>query len=253
MYSSGVTLQAIGIPLKRWGCVLVDTVISGAMTALVIFKGNFYTDLSGFLDYIVVWLGPWFGILLADYLIRRGRYDVLSLAEKRGGLYWRNGDFNESLALGMFGAMMGIHALYYVPSHTGPLSNGIHGADFSCIFGMIVAVLCTGSCRCQASVKRQSPLPRDWTHPFRNRRRGISDRRRQACAAFRGMLPKPCAPYWYRGDAIRLRAPTRGRRPEQIRRRLTARHAIGVERLSECLLVQRPPDQEDAGGSRTCG
>ena len=94
MYSSGVTLQAIGIPLKRWGCVLVDTVISGAVTALVIFKGNFYTDLSGFLDYIVVWLGPWFGILLVDYLLRRGKYDSVSLAERRGGLYWRDGGFN---------------------------------------------------------------------------------------------------------------------------------------------------------------
>lgn len=84
-----VTLQAIGIPLKRWGYVLIDTVISGGVTALVIFKGNFYRDLSGFLDYIVVWLGPWFGILLVDYLISRGRYDVLSLAEKRGAFYWR--------------------------------------------------------------------------------------------------------------------------------------------------------------------
>ena len=47
LYSSGVTLQALGVPLKRWGCVIVDTVICGAVTALVIFKGNFYTDLSG--------------------------------------------------------------------------------------------------------------------------------------------------------------------------------------------------------------
>jgi len=144
MYSSGVTLQAIGIPLKSWGCVLVDTVISGAVTALVIFKGNFYTDLSGFLDYIVVWLGPWFGILLVDYLLRRGRYDVLSLAEKRGGLYWRNGGFNwkalVSLAAGMFGAMMWIDAAYYYPlNYTSPISNATNGADFSWIFGMIVA------------------------------------------------------------------------------------------------------------------
>ena len=143
MYSSGVTLQAIGIPLKRWGCVLIDTVISGGVTALVIFKGNFYTDLSGFLDYIVVWLGPWFGILLVDYLLRRGRYDVLSLAEKRGGLYWRNGGFNwkalVSLAAGMFGAMMWIDAASYMPAYTGPLSNGTHGADFSWIFGMVIA------------------------------------------------------------------------------------------------------------------
>ena len=146
MYSSGVTLQAIGIPLKRWGCVLVDTVISGAVTALVIFKGNFYTDLSGFLDYIVVWLGPWVGILLVDYLLRRGRYDVLSLAEKRGGLYWRNGGFNwkalVSLALGMFGAMMWIDAAYYYPlNYTSPISNATNGSDFSWLFGMIIAAV----------------------------------------------------------------------------------------------------------------
>ncbi len=156
MYSSGVTLQAIGIPLKRWGCVLLDTVISGAVTALVIFKGKFYTDLTGFLLYIVVWLGPWFGILVADYLLRRGRYDALSLATKRGGLYWRDGGFNwkalVSLALGMFGAMMWIDALYYVPSYTGPISNATHGADFSWIFGMIIAgvayaILSVGSIR----------------------------------------------------------------------------------------------------------
>ncbi|MGA2209466.1 MAG: cytosine permease [Acidimicrobiales bacterium] len=143
MYSSGVTLQAIGIPLKRWGCVVVDTVISGGITALVIFKGNFYTDLSGFLDYIVVWLGPWFGILMVDYLLRRGRYDLESLAAKKGGLYWRDGGFNwkalVSLALGMFAAMMWIDAAFYVPSYTGPLSNATHGGDFSWLFGMIVA------------------------------------------------------------------------------------------------------------------
>jgi purine-cytosine permease-like protein len=143
MYSSGVTLQAIGLPLKRWGCVLVDTVISGAVTVLIVLKGHFYSDLEGFLDYIVVWLGPWFGILLVDNLLRRGRYDLVSLAERKGGLYWRNGGVNwkaiASLALGMFGAMRWIDALYYNPSYTGPLSNWTHGADFSWIFGMIVA------------------------------------------------------------------------------------------------------------------
>ncbi|MGO9961977.1 MAG: purine-cytosine permease family protein [Acidimicrobiales bacterium] len=145
MYSSGVTLQAIGIPLKRWGCVLVDTVISGAVTIVIVLKGHFYADLEGFLDYIVVWLGPWFGILLVDYLLRRGRYDVVSLAGRRGGLYWRSGGINwkaiVSLAAGMFGAMMWIDAAFYNPAYTGPLSNATHGADFSWIFGMIVAGL----------------------------------------------------------------------------------------------------------------
>jgi purine-cytosine permease-like protein len=145
MYSSGVTLQAIGIPVKRWGCIVIDTIICGGITALVIFKGSFYTDLEGFLDYIVVWLGPWFAIMAVDYFLRRGRYDVHSLAAKRGGVYWRNGGFNwkalTALALGMFAAMMWIDAAYAWPAYTSPISNATNGGDFSWLFGMVVAGL----------------------------------------------------------------------------------------------------------------
>ena len=145
LYSSGVTLQALGLPLKRWGAVIVDTVISGAVTALVIFKGNFYTDLSGFLDYIVVWLGPWFGILMVDYLLRRGRYDTTSLAAKRGGVYWRDGGINwralVALGLGMFAAMTWIDAAFYFPAYSSFFSNRTHGADFSWLFGLIVGAV----------------------------------------------------------------------------------------------------------------
>ncbi|NNM96418.1 MAG: thiamine permease [Candidatus Dormibacteraeota bacterium] len=145
LYSSGVTLQALGIPVKRWGAVLIDTIVAGAVTALVIFKGNFYTDLSGFLDYIVVWLGPWFGILMADYLLRRGRYDPDSLAAKRGGLYWRSGGFNWKAIIaqvvGMAAAMMWIDAQFYVPSYLGPISKATGGADFSWAVGIVVGGL----------------------------------------------------------------------------------------------------------------
>jgi len=145
LYSSGVTLQAIGLPLKRWGAVIVDTIVAGLVTALVIFKGNFYNDLSGFLDYIVVWLGPWFAIMLVDYLLRKQRYDTESLAVARGGLYWRNGGVNwralVAQALGMVAAVMWIDAKYYVPSYVGPLSNATHGADFSWLVGIVVGGL----------------------------------------------------------------------------------------------------------------
>jgi purine-cytosine permease-like protein len=168
LYSSGVTLQAIGIPLKRWGCVLVDTIISGGVTALVIFKGHFLTDLSGFLDYIVVWIAPWFGILLVDNLLRRGRYDPMSLIAQRGGLYWRDGGFNWkaliSLALGMFAAVMWVDALYYVPSYVAPLSNATHGADFSWLFGFLVGglaywILSAGSVRKEMSSPASASAP----------------------------------------------------------------------------------------------
>jgi NCS1 nucleoside transporter family len=145
MYSSGVTLQALGVPLKRWGCVLVDTIIAGAVTALIIFKGKFYTDLTGFLLYIVVWLAPWFGIYFVDYLLRGGRYDPASLAARRGGLYWRNGGFNWrallALAAGMFAAMMWINAAFFFPAYSGPLANGTNGMDLSWAFGLVVGSL----------------------------------------------------------------------------------------------------------------
>ena len=145
MYSSGVTLQALGLPAKRWVCVVIDTIISGGVTALVIFKGNFYTDLSGFLDYIVVWLGAWFGVYIVDYMLRRGRYDFASLAAKKGGLYWRNGGFNwkalTSLRTCRPPAMMWIEAQYYVPSYSSPLSNHFYGADFSWAFGLLVSAI----------------------------------------------------------------------------------------------------------------
>ncbi|MGP8161674.1 MAG: purine-cytosine permease family protein [Candidatus Dormibacteria bacterium] len=143
MYSSGVTLQAIGIPVKRWGCILIDTIVSGVVTGLVIFQGKVGTDLSEFLDYIVVWLGAWFAIMAVDYLLRRGSYDRASLTAHRGGLYWRDGGFNWkallALAAGMFAAMMWIDALYYYPAYQGPISSATGGGDLSWLIGIVVA------------------------------------------------------------------------------------------------------------------
>jgi NCS1 family nucleobase:cation symporter-1 len=143
MYSSSVTLQALGVGLKRWVCILIDTLVSGGVTALVIFKGNFYDDLSGFLDYIVVWLSAWFGIMAVDYLLRGGRYHRPSLAAPRGGLYWRRGGLNwravVALVLGMAAALMWTDAQFYFPAYESPLSRVTQGGDLSWLAGLVVA------------------------------------------------------------------------------------------------------------------
>ncbi len=142
LYSAGVTLESLGLRLKRTYSVIVNIVVAGAVALLVLLVGNLYTDLSGFLDYTLVWLAPWFSIYFVDYLLRRGRYDVKSLVSERGGVYWRNGGFNVralvSLGLGMLAAIMWIDGQYYVPSFMGPLSRATGGADFSWILGIIV-------------------------------------------------------------------------------------------------------------------
>ena len=148
MYSSGVTLQALGLPLKRWGAVILDTVVCAVVTGIILFHGNFYADFSGFLLYIVVWLSAWFGILMTDYLLRGGTYHSLSLRSARDGLYWRHDGVHWpaiiAQVLGMAAALMWINAAFAKPAYTGPLSNhfpGLHGGDFSWAIGIVVGAL----------------------------------------------------------------------------------------------------------------
>ncbi len=148
MYSSGVTLQALGLPIKRWGAVILDTVVCAVVTGIILFHGNFYADFSGFLLYIVVWLSAWFGILMTDYLMRGGRYHSLSLASARDGLYWRNGGIHWPAVIaqvvGMVAALMWINAAFDVPAYVGPISNhfpGLQGGDFSWALGIVVGAL----------------------------------------------------------------------------------------------------------------
>jgi purine-cytosine permease-like protein len=145
LYSSGVTLQALGIPIKRWFAVIVDTVIVAIVTGVVLFKGNFYKDFAGFLLYILVWLTPWFGILMTDFLLRRGRYNAEALVAERGGVYWRHGGIHWpgviAQALGMVAVLMWINASIAVPSYVGPISNATGGSDFSWAMGIVVGAL----------------------------------------------------------------------------------------------------------------
>jgi nucleobase:cation symporter-1, NCS1 family len=148
MYSSGVTLQALGVPVRRWGAVIIDTVVCAVVTGIILFHGNFYKDFSGFLLYIVVWLAPWFGILITDWLLRRRRYDPLALRSNRDGLYWRRGGIHWPAIIaqvaGMVAALLWINALGDFPSYIGPISNhfpGLSGGDFSWALGMIVGSL----------------------------------------------------------------------------------------------------------------
>ena len=148
MYSSGVTLQALGVPVRRWGAVIIDTVVCAVITGLILFHGNFSKDSAGFLLYIVVWLAPWFAILFTDYVLRGRRYDSLSLRSARDGLYWRNGGIHWpaiiAQVVGMVAALMWISAAFAFPAYTGPISNhfpGLAGGDFSWAIGIVVGAL----------------------------------------------------------------------------------------------------------------
>jgi len=137
LYSSGVTLQSIGLHLKRYQCVLVDTVVAGGLAAYAIFSTRFSQLLADFLLFIIVWVGPWCAIYLVDYLLRRGRYDNAALQNETGGRYYRNGGVHWpaiiAQGVGMVAAALWLNA--YSP-YVSPFSSRVDGSDFSVFLGL---------------------------------------------------------------------------------------------------------------------
>ncbi|MHB8189476.1 MAG: purine-cytosine permease family protein [Ferrimicrobium sp.] len=139
LYSSGVTLQALGLRFTRLQAVVFDTIICTILTAYATFSNQFNTLLGDFVLFIIVWVAPWTAIYLIDWLLRKRRYDPTALHEARGGLYWGRGGVHwpaiVAQLLGMFASLMAINTTIFV----GPISSATGGADFSVFTGFIVA------------------------------------------------------------------------------------------------------------------
>jgi len=151
LYSSGVTLQAMGLKVKRWQAVVVDSVFCLAITMFAIFNASFNTYLKDFVDVVIVWIAPWVAIYLVDWALRRYRY-VPSELQKTGkdGLYYRSGGYYWPAMiaqfLGMVAALAGLNPTFNVPNWlisvswlTG--SDGFTRADFSIYMGVAVGGL----------------------------------------------------------------------------------------------------------------
>jgi purine-cytosine permease-like protein len=138
LYSSGLTLQAIGLKLKRWQCVIVDMIIATVVGGITIFNSDFNRLYSEFLGLLIVWLSPWLAIYLVDWALRRGKYEPAALLQSRGGRYWRNGGFNipgvVAQLLGMAASCLWLNSTAFV----GPLSSRTSGSDFSFFMGLLV-------------------------------------------------------------------------------------------------------------------
>lgn len=138
LYSSGLTLQAIGLKIKRWQAVFIDTVFSGAITAVVIFSSSFNTFLTDFLLFMIIWIAPWVGIFLVDYFLRRGTYDSRSLLDvTKAGVYWRNGGVHVAGVVAQLVGMVAASMWLDTTVWQGPLSHATNGADFSIFMGSI--------------------------------------------------------------------------------------------------------------------
>jgi NCS1 family nucleobase:cation symporter-1 len=148
LYSSGVTLQTLGLRVRRWQAVLVDTVIACGLTVYAVFDSSFSTLLKDFADCVICWIAPWMAIFLVDWALRRFRYAPSELQRlDPGGLYYRRGGVHwpaiVAQALGTFGAVEALSQTFFV----GQISRWV-GADragvfpdFSIYIGVAVAAV----------------------------------------------------------------------------------------------------------------
>jgi len=191
LYSSGVSLQALGLRLKRYQAVVLDSFIACGLTLWAEFQSTFSLYMKEFVGVIIVWIAPWFGILIMDWLLRRFRYNAAELQRTdRDGLYFTGSsgiNWNGLVAfvVGLVCATTAFskapppvnfpfHWMTPISNHYGAACAGklvkgactagwYGGADFSCFAGIIIAavvylVLERATGRVARQVERQREL-----------------------------------------------------------------------------------------------
>ena len=104
LYSSGLTLVSIGVPVKRHVAASIDGIIMTIGTIyLVWFASDFFVPFQGFLITLGVPVAVWSAIFVADVLMRKG-YAEAELFDVKG----RYGSWNfKSIGILCFGAIIG--------------------------------------------------------------------------------------------------------------------------------------------------
>ncbi len=85
IYSSGLSLLALGLPVSRPVAAGIDGLLMVLGSVYVLFFGtDFFGQFQGFLITLGVPISAWAGIMLADLLLRRHDYDGAALGDRRG-------------------------------------------------------------------------------------------------------------------------------------------------------------------------
>lgn len=139
-YSSGLCLQSIGVPLKRYQATALDTVVSTAIVLYILLVQDFTTVLHHFAAILVVWLAPFAAVWMTDGLMRRWRYDPDEIHDvSPSSAYWSWHGLNPrgwiALLAGVGVCLLTIHA----PTLHGPVSEALAGADFTWTVGPLTS------------------------------------------------------------------------------------------------------------------
>jgi NCS1 nucleoside transporter family len=89
MYSGSISFMALGLRLPNQGARAAVALVLGVIGLIVAFPGikNAGSNYENFLLVISYWIGPWLGVVFADWVLRRGT-SIAGLIEDRRYINW---------------------------------------------------------------------------------------------------------------------------------------------------------------------
>jgi NCS1 family nucleobase:cation symporter-1 len=142
-YSSGLSLQAIGLKVHRNVATGIDVVVSAVIALYILFVQDFSNVLNDFIALLVVWVGPFGGVWICDGYLRRGKIDFRAIHSKAraSGRYWGWHGLNPAGYAAILAGMATAAMTMMSPLYNGPIAVALGGTDLSWLLGLPVSAL----------------------------------------------------------------------------------------------------------------
>ncbi|GHH84114.1 allantoin permease [Kitasatospora indigofera] len=160
-YSSGLSMQSVGVRLHRVVAVLVVGLIGTAMTLFALLVFDFLTAVNTLMELVVVVTGPCMAVYATDIVLRRNRYDGEQLHDQsRTSPYWYRAGVNRAGVLATLGGASAATLCASSSSWAGPLSSAMGGLNLAVPVGVLgSAVLYWALSRAFGTLPAATALP----------------------------------------------------------------------------------------------
>ncbi len=138
-YTAGLGLIALRIPVKRLAAVIIIGVFAVVFRVYAIYFVDFFSMYQTWLTFIIMWTCPWVSIVIVDYFIRKGNYNMDDLVTWGKGEYWyKNGIMWNGILAFIIGLAVSV-LFTNTPTFVNPVMNDyLGGVDLSYFAGVIV-------------------------------------------------------------------------------------------------------------------
>ncbi|ADG78363.1 purine-cytosine permease family protein [Tsukamurella paurometabola] len=142
MYSAGLSLQALGIPIRRIPSTVIIAAIGAALTGVSIVARDFTTAVSALLQLVVIAAGPLIAVFATDVLLRRNRYNGAALLDDSpGSPFWFRRGFRGAGVISLIAGGAASSLCVNTTVVVGPVA-ALTGLDLSVPAGLLVASGC---------------------------------------------------------------------------------------------------------------